>query len=294
MNTPGPARSFRATIRLLLRLIIVGAWFGGAPARAGTFVEFPDLPGREPAHLTGYLARPDAGLSALITMGDEVTVAPWPAVVILHGCGGISSHSAAIADRLGAWGYVALAVDSLGPRDRTGGCGSGLYLDQAFDAYAALRFLSTLAFVDAGRVALIGQSMGGSAVLAAVERDLAARFADQRFRAAIAFYPSCYVVAPSVMAAPLLILIGDADEWNSADACETLKKRARPESAPIDLAVYPGVHHAFDVAQLKPGRRVSGKWLEYDEAAARDAEIRARAFLADRLAPMLPSRSQQP
>ena len=84
---------------------------------------------------------------------------------------------------------MALAVDSLGPRGRASGCGSGLYLDQAFDAHAALRFLSTLAFVDGERVALIGQSMGGSAVLVAVERDLAARFADQKFRAAIAFLP---------------------------------------------------------------------------------------------------------
>jgi dienelactone hydrolase len=66
-------------------------------------------------HLIGYLARPGAGLSALIatTPGD---VAPYPAVVVLHGCGGISSHSAAIADRFGGWGYVALAIDTLGPR----------------------------------------------------------------------------------------------------------------------------------------------------------------------------------
>jgi len=28
---------------------------------------------------------------------------------VLHGCGGISSHSTGIDDRLGSWGYVALA-----------------------------------------------------------------------------------------------------------------------------------------------------------------------------------------
>src|SRR5262245_39086799 len=37
------------------------------------------------------------------------------AVVVLHGSGVISSHSTGIADQLGSWGYVALAVDSLGP-----------------------------------------------------------------------------------------------------------------------------------------------------------------------------------
>ena len=82
---------------------------------AGALIEFPDLPGREPVRLIGYLARPDTGLSAL-TREPPGNTALYPAVVLLHGCGGISSHSAAIADRLGAWGYVALAVDTLGSR----------------------------------------------------------------------------------------------------------------------------------------------------------------------------------
>ena len=43
-------------------------------------------------------------------------------------------------------------------------------------------------FVDAARVAVIGQSMGGSAVLYAVDRELAAQY-NERFRTAIAYYP---------------------------------------------------------------------------------------------------------
>jgi dienelactone hydrolase len=72
------------------------------------------------------LARPDQGLSALLG-GAGHSVERFPAVVVLHGCSGISSHSARIADRLGSWGYVALAVDSLGLRgiaSRCGGSGS--------------------------------------------------------------------------------------------------------------------------------------------------------------------------
>jgi len=85
------------------------------------------------------------------------------------------------------------------------------------------------------------------------------------------------------MTAPVLILIGEADQWNSADACTTMRNHARPESASIDLTVYPGVHHASDVVQLKPGRSSDGRWLEYDEPAARDAEKKTRAFLSDHL-----------
>ena len=100
--------------------------------------------------------------------------APYPAVVVLHGCGGFSSHSAKIADQLGSWGYVALTVDSLGPRGIASHCGGGWFLEQAFDAYAALRYLSQLEFVDPVRVAVLGQSMGGSSAIYAVDRELAA------------------------------------------------------------------------------------------------------------------------
>jgi hypothetical protein len=101
-------RSFRLTIGLASLL-------GSAEATAGTLVEFPNLPGQTPANLSGYLTRPDTGLS-LIIGGGSADSARHPTVVVPHGRSGFSSHSAAIADRVGSWGYVALTVDSFGPR----------------------------------------------------------------------------------------------------------------------------------------------------------------------------------
>jgi dienelactone hydrolase len=273
----------RVAFRISLLAIRLAALLAAGAAPAGTLVEFPNLPGREPAHLIGYLARPDAGLSALASSqrGDN---APYPAVVVLHGCSGISSHSTGIADRLGSWGYVALTVDSLAPRGITGRCQGGTFIDQAFDAYAALRYLSRLEFVDPARTAVLGQSMGGSAALYAIARDLAAQYFTERFRAAIAYYPGCGVAAASHMTAPVLVLIGEMDEWNPAERCREVAARRRPDSAPIALSVYPGVHHAFDVAQLSPGIRAWGGWVEYNEPAAKDAEKKTRAFLDDYLA----------
>jgi dienelactone hydrolase len=277
----------RLAPRIFLLAIALVSWLGAASGRAGNLVEFPNLSDHAPTKLLGYLARPDAGLPALLG-GNSTGAGPYPAVVVLHGCGGFSSHSAQIADRLGSWGYVALTVDSLGPRGIVSRCGGGS-LDQAFDAYAALRYLEQQDFVDPTRIAILGQSMGGYSTLDAVDRDMVAQYFAERFRAAVAYYPACSVVSLPTFTAPVLILIGEADDWTPADRCREMDAHARPDSAPITLQVYPDAHHAFDIAVLNPGRRALGHWVEYNELAAKDAEEKTRAFLAAHLAETSPA-----
>jgi len=270
----------RLPFRISLLAIGLAAWLGANGA--GALVEFANVSERGPATPIGYLARPDQGLSALLG-GAGHGVERSPAVVVLHGCSGISSHSTRIADHLGSWGYVALAVDSLGPRGIANRCTSSGYPEQAFDAYAALRYLAQQGFVDATRIAVLGQSMGGIATLYAVDRDMAAQYFTERFRAAIAYYPACFLPKVS-LTAPTLILIGESDDWSPAESCREMVAHAQPDSAPIALHVYPDAHHAFDVAALQPGRRAFGHSVEYNEFAAKDAEEKTRAFLVAHLA----------
>ena len=273
--------------RISLLAIGLTSLLGAAAVSAGSLVEFPNVSEREPK-LVGYLARPDAGLSALAG-GDKHEAAVYPAVVVLHGCGGISSHSIDITDRLGSWGYVALSVDSLGPRGIANACSGGFGPRQAFDAYAALRYLAQQEFVDPARIAALGQSMGGVAVLYALDLDMTAQYFAERFRAAVAYYPGC-ITLPR-FTAPVAILIGEADDWTPAERCRDMVRHARPDSAPTAMTVDPGAHHAFDVVQLQPGRQVFGHWIEYNGAAAEDAEARVRTFLAAHLEP---AAAQQP
>jgi dienelactone hydrolase len=280
---------WRARRACRISLLAIGLASLLSPAvSAGTLVEFPNLDGHTPANLSGYLARPDAGLSA--ELGGHSDGAPYPAVVVLHGCNGMFGSSAVIADRLSSWGYVTLAVDSLGPRVSgiANRCDKGLP-EQAFDAYAALRYLSQLDFVDPARVAVLGQSLGAETALhAVVDHNSAAQSFDGRFRAAIAYYPYCDASMATV-AAPSLILVGEADERNPVEQCREMAARARRDGAPVTLIVYPGVHHNFDVGLLTPGARYKGFWMEYNEPAAKDAEAKTRAFLDAHLAETPPS-----
>ena len=71
----------RLTFRISLLAIGLASLLGPGAASAGTLVEFPNLPGHTPASLSGYLARPDAGLAAELE-GDSPSNGggPFPAI----------------------------------------------------------------------------------------------------------------------------------------------------------------------------------------------------------------------
>lgn len=267
-----------------VRLVLVNAafllWLGAGAAQAGRLIEFPNVSEQsKPAQLPGYLARPDAP-------------GPFPAVVVLHGCSGFFSTYAAVADDLKWEGYVALAVDSLGPRGIANACGAGL-IEQAVDAHAALNYLVHQPFVDPSRIAVLGYSMGGSSALMDVELGFIEKLLPGRFAAAIAYYPMCQGRSP-VVTAPTLILIGAEDDWTPAQACRELAAQPREGGAPLDLTVYPGTYHGFDNPKLTRGVRIFGHFLEYNEPAATDAWAKVLTFLAATLGRPTPANAGVP
>ena len=80
------------------------------------------------------------------------------------------------------------------------------------DAYRALKFLARDPFVDPDRVAVIGFANGGRVALMSIERGYLEQASPTKFRAAVAFYPSCLGLKGE-MTAPALILIGELDDW---------------------------------------------------------------------------------
>jgi dienelactone hydrolase len=225
-----------------------------------------------PSIIDGFLTRPDGP-------------GPFPAVVHLHGCGGLPDDTKRSAnhfgsERLASWGYVVLVVDSFTTRGIDNTC-SGETAPRTADAYGALAWLARQPFVDANRVAVIGFSAGGSATLSIAEArdfELFENEGEHGFKAAVAFYPSC--MSDNALKIPTLILTGELDDWTPAAACRATAAR-RTGGSPVRLIVYPGAYHSFDTP--RPGRRYFGHWLEYNAAAAEAAAEETRRFLAEQL-----------
>lgn len=218
--------------------------------------------------LLGYLARPDGS-------------GPFPAAVVLTGCDGINEHYLDAAATLKSWGYVALVLDALGGGDACKNPPQGAQVEQA-DAYPALHYLSTQSFVDPAKVALIGYSMGAGPALALVQQDAPPSPQSEHFRAAVAYYPWCGDKS-GVMTVPVLIVIGEADDWCPADLCKKMVahesdatvQRPSGGGVPVKLVVYPGATHHFDWHDLT----LLGHVMRYDATAANDAKLQMRAFL---------------
>jgi dienelactone hydrolase len=87
---------------------------------------------------------------------------PFPAVIMLHGCGGLGGRDRMWAERLRAWGYVTLRVNSFAARGLKNVCGGGVFGSDARvpDALAALAHVRTRPEVDPKRIALMGCSHG--------------------------------------------------------------------------------------------------------------------------------------
>ncbi|MEI6803112.1 MAG: dienelactone hydrolase family protein [Burkholderiales bacterium] len=185
-----------------------------------------------------------------------------PAMVLLHGCGGVadgqgrlSSRTRDMATRLQAMGVAVLVPDSFTPRGQTELCTQRVgarTIDQTQrrrDALGALQWLAAQPGVDATRLGLLGWSNGGSTVLAASnQRHPEVRASATQASLAVAFYPGCEAELQRgyASAGPLLLLVGGADDWTAPGPCVALAQRASAPQPQIE--VYADAYHGFDTS----------------------------------------------
>jgi dienelactone hydrolase len=245
--TAGRARAAHAArfAFALLVLALLARW-----AHAHERVVFPSLdpPSGPPVMLVAHW---------FAAAGSDA--APAGAVALFHGCGGAYDKQGALDPRLRdytvwfhAQGWSVLIVDSLGPRGEKEMCtqrvGSRRVTptNRRRDALAAIDWLAQRSEVNARRIGIVGWSSGGSTVLAATNvrhPDVSSSVARPAF--AVAFYPGCESERTRGYEpdAPLLVLVGDADDWTPAQPCRQLAEQGGPD---VELEAYRGAYHGFD------------------------------------------------
>src|SRR5215467_13196239 len=215
--------TFKNPMRLKSAIALLTFFVVAAPAMAAPVapheVEIPE----GATTLRAQLFKPD---------GDG----PFPTVIALHGCGGLSGHSEPVLPRYRDWaeqllkdGKAVLLPDSygsrgLGPQCRVKERKVRARRERVEDIVAARQWLFHQSWVAHDRISLIGWAHGASAVLWAVRPQLAARGKEADFRSAIAFYPECRVSARTGWSArvPTLLLIGGSDDVASPAQCKQM------------------------------------------------------------------------
>jgi len=186
-----------------------------------------------------------------------------PAVVLVHGSGGVSPREDRWAENLQQAGAATFLLDSFTGRGIafTGEDQSQLSsLAMLGDAYRALELLATHPRIDSTRIAVMGFSKGGGVALYAAMT----RFqrlhgpAGARFSQHIAFYPPCfftYIGDEAMTDRPIRLFQGTADDLAPLERCRAYVDRLRRAGADAQLTGYAGAHHQFDRPSDAPARR---------------------------------------
>jgi dienelactone hydrolase len=205
-----------------------------------------------------------------VTISGEVRIPKsgderLPAIMLLHGSGGIARNVHDWVDVFNAMGIATFAPDSFTGRGLRSIASNQTALGrmvQVFDAYRALEVLAKHPRVDRTRIALMGWSRGGSGPLYASLR----RFQEMHgppgaaFAAYIPFYAPCHVrlrEEEDVADKPIRIFHGAADDLVPVAPCRAYVERLRKAGKDIQLTEYPGARHLFDNVDFQPPRYVA-------------------------------------
>lgn len=222
------------------------------PIQSVTMTDQDFLNGRKdgrPVMLAGQLRIPRPGTDKL------------PAVVLLHGSGGVGTNVVDWEHELNSMGVATFVIDAFTGRGivatntNQGQLGR---LAMTYDAYRALEILEKHSRIDPQRIAVMGFSRGGQAALyASVKRfqRLHGAASGRDFAAYITFYASCgtkFIDDDEVSPNPIRMFHGAADNYVPVAPCRDYVERLKAKGAKVTLTEYAGAYHVFDGRNFKP------------------------------------------
>ena len=140
---------------------------------------------------------------------------------------------------------------------------------------------------------IVGGSRGGMTVLSLagelIRENYLYKNVNQWFDAGVAFYPSC---GKQKLLMPVVVFIGELDEWVSSTNCKMWKQRDPEQiaSGMLQIFIYENAHHGFNREMLVNLSRASekdhdfpGRASQYNEKADKDSEMKMLNFFENKL-----------
>jgi dienelactone hydrolase len=183
-----------------------------------------------------------------------------PAVILIHGSGGVGSNVDAWAKEINSLGIAAFILDSFSGRGIVNTLSDQSQLDSlamTIDAYRALALLAQHPRIDPERIAVMGFSKGAvPAVYSSNERFRKLYdSAKVLFAAHIGLYTPCnvqYRDDDKVTGAPIRLFHGIADDYVSIAPCRAYVERLKAAGVNVALTEYPDAFHAYDGTTSPP------------------------------------------
>lgn len=229
--------------------------------------------------LKGYDALPETtGMGTLVLPDGASADSPVPAIVILHGSGGIAEgREFEYAKLFAENGIASLVVDYYKPRgvkDDTPYVMKTMItteVDIMSDAYSALKVLGTHPAIDAARIGVTGYSYGGMATRYVLDERLKNIMAPEvpPFALHMDIYGPCHQTLghTGTTGAPYLAIQGDADNTIDTELCQVVYKDLEAGGSSVESHVIAGAGHGWEnaapISQF-PGGFVHGCKFSYD------------------------------
>ena len=181
-----------------------------------------------------------------------------PLVILVHGSGGIEENAAVWERLFASIGISTFAIDSFSGRGIVSTVADQSQLgrlNMILDLYRSVAILAAHPQVDPNRIAVMGFSRGGQAVLYATLKRFQKMWNPSGIDPAayIALYAPCittYIGDTEVTDHPIRIFHGTSDDWVKIAPCRAYFKRLRATSKNVEMTEYRNTWHAFDYPSL--------------------------------------------
>lgn len=177
----------------------------------------------------------------------------FPAVVLVHGSGGINAAMDVWVHHLNQAGVATFVLDTFTGRGITSTVADQTQLHSLammVDAYRALDLLAKHPRIDANKISIMGFSKGAvAAVFSASSRFKTAYGSNNTFASHIGLYTPCnsrYIGDTQLTGKPIRLFHGITDGYVSIQPCRDYVQILQQQNVNVNLTEFPDTEHGYD------------------------------------------------